>query len=305
MVPRARRQPLSGIVTVDVVASSSCSTISDRAPRMASAAGAWESSALTDVPRCACSGSEEARSTRWRARRSWSQTAVWSAPKSRLTPWQKMSSAAVRFSVADRLWPNSSSTSRTSRCSSSLRRRRQSSSAVRNVSATPAASARRAVVVPPSSPTTSSPTLRVPCASGKSQALDVFSRDARSGICLAISVTSVGDPRENASFTSAASAGPGLHGSVCSASRPNPDVACRTPLRGLCSKSREQVPPRRLDRALMQRRQQIDQAGRARQKRDEGHCGGAGACRIAGLRTGEIGWGGRLWPLVSYAMIAT
>ena len=40
-----------------------------------------------------------------------------------------------------------------------------------------------------------------------------------------------------------ASSGPGSHGSVRSVSRPNPDVACSAPLRGLCWNRSERDPP--------------------------------------------------------------
>ena len=79
-------------------------TISARARRIATAAGADGVVGARRGRRARRRpGSDEACSTRWRARRSWIQTDVRSAPNSRLAPWQKMSRPAARFSVADRL----------------------------------------------------------------------------------------------------------------------------------------------------------------------------------------------------------
>ena len=152
----------------------------------------------------------------------------------------------TRFSVAERLAENSSSSSRRSRCSSSLCRRRNSSSAV-DERVADFDDRRRSTVVADggaSKPIASRPIRSAPRTSGRSSAARA-SRAAPRGPASGgrRRRRASASPRERARRRAPPRPAPGIHGSVRSASRPKPEVACSTPLRGLCWKSSEQRPP--------------------------------------------------------------
>ena len=208
-----------------------------------------------------------------------------------------MSRPAPRFSVAERLGANSSSSSRRSRCSSSRWRRRNSSSAVRNASAIVGsrrcsrASAGGGVAKPIASRPTRSP----PCASGSSSAArGARAGAARSGICRSASGTNVGVPPANASRDERALAGAGRPRIGPAARRGrSPRSPAVTPLRGLCSKSSEHEPPGDVERVLVQLRQHVDQARvRASSEIRPGVAARAGAA----IRAGQAVSARAAWP---------
>ena len=106
------------------------------------------------------------------------------------------------------------------------------------------------------------------------------------GIWRSASATSVGARRANASVTQRRFVGAG-HPRIgrAASSRPKPDVACRAPLRGLCSNSSEQRAAGRVERVLVQVRQQVGGRRAVRQQRRERTrgdvAGGAGGLRVS------------------------
>ena len=221
IVPSARRHPRSGTVTVEV-ASSAGDVTSARECRSAAAAGANASCALTVTPRTTCPGSDDpgARDGAPADR----ESRPTCGPR-RTAAWRpgRRSRAPPSGSSWPRCRPRSRrSASRRSRCSSSRRRRRFSSSAVRNASrrGRGVGRGRRRSRAAADSRRRAGRCARPRATSGSSRAAGVPRRAARSGISRPTSATNTGAAPENACETSAASSGPGIHGSVRNSSSP-------------------------------------------------------------------------------------
>ena len=188
---------------------------------------------------------------------------------------------------------------RRSRCSSSRWRRRDSSIAARNASAIGATSSRSEAGAAPLKPIASIPTRSSPRTSGSEQRRARVAGAPRDRACRGRRPSRrAGHPARNASATIAASSGAGVHGSVGSASRPKPEVACITPLRGLCSKSSEPAAARDVERVLVQRRQQVDEPRACAPAAKPGRRGAADApgrlCRRLRRTDGSVASFGRL-----------
>ena len=281
IVPSARRQPRSGTVTVAVGGvARRRQTISARARRMrgrgrrerivgadADAARRRARDRTRPAARAGARADRESRPTCDRRRTAGSR-------RGRRCRGRPPGSASPT-----RLAENSSSSSRRSRCSSSLWRRRNSSSAVEervgDLAGVAGDDARRRRVVEADG---EQPDALVAARERQQQRRRRAQARARSGICRSASATSVGVARARTRRRRPPlPRRPGSHGSARSSSRPKPEVACSTPLRGLCSKSSEQSPPRHVERVLMQVRQQIDQASCVRASSDISGRGASGA----------------------------
>ena len=273
------------------------STISARARRIAAAAGADASSALTRTPRATSAG------IRRGLQHEMAGAPIVNPDRRAVGAEQPVGAVAEdveagrRGSASPRGWRRTRRAARGRRAAA----RRSAAGGTARARSTKASADlgdvavdRRRPAAASSKPTASRPTRSRAARERQQQRrrrVEPRRRDRASAA--SASATSVGvPPRERVGDERALRRRRAPTGSVRSSSRPKPDVACSTPLRGLCSKSSEQRSAGDVERVLVQLRQQIGQACVLCASSDTSGRG-AGRCRaVRGRRTPDGSGGG-------------